>query len=78
MSKKSLILVVSLWNPSQVLLIFYALSIRVLIKTNLYEYDVKLVKFIRRPVNGGFAKHRINIHGGVMEWGFVVLWSGVG
>ena len=40
----------SLWKESQLLQFFNDLSIKHLIKLILYENDVKLFKFIRRPV----------------------------
>ena len=40
----------SLWKESQLLQFFNDLSIKHLIKLILYENDVKLLKFIRRPI----------------------------
>ena len=45
-----LILAMSLWKEFQLLQILNDLSIKHLIKLILYENDVKLLKFRRRPV----------------------------
>ena len=45
-----LILAMSLWKEFQLLQILNDLSIKYLIKLTLYENDVKLLKFRKRPV----------------------------